>query len=141
MKTIHWPEDSAELTKVCLVVAVADSRQAMQAWGASIPVDVGKALQCDLLAGALRDLSVQDAVQSLSARVGLPLRRLELPVCLGFRKFATLCGIFLYSEPFALPVYSQHGRFCEEAFGELNQVYLDWLETSTEAPFSVLFCW
>ena len=141
MMITHWPEISDEETKVYLVVAVADSQQAMQVWGALIPVGVGKALQCDLLEGALKDQSAQDAMQWLSAQVGLPFRRLGLPVCSAHLEFTTLSGVFLYAEPFVLLTYSQHGRFCETAFGELNRVSLDWLETGTDAPFSVMFCW
>jgi|TARA_R100000935_G_C2772940_1_gene138426 hypothetical protein len=141
MMNVHWSEVSDEVTKVYLVVAVADPQQVMLAWGAAIPVDLGKALQRDLLAGVLKNQSVQDAVQWMSVQVGLPLRRLRIPVCSTHLEFTTLRGVFLYAEPFVLPAYSQHGRFCETAFGELNQVFLDWLEAGTDVPFSVMFCW
>lgn len=57
------------------------------------------------------------------------------------RSFSAAEGIYFYGEDFLIEHYSATGHWIESKLGELDNVCLDFVETSTSQPFAVCVCY
>ena len=144
--TLIWPgaatpgQDQTEQLKlpipdsVAIVITqrVGDAMTAMAAENIS-------SIQAQLLCNALLEATPQLATAGQAQRICEDHGAVFTSVL--DRSFSAAEGIYFYGEDFLIEHYSATGHWIESKLGELDNVCLDFVETSTSQPFAVCVCY